>query len=88
MTGAAIGFSDCYGCKKPFSFDIDTVPSVDVDPDTMVPPDVDPDTRETLPEPRPVERVVKMPVCPECVSKVNAIRADRGLPPLWRVPSA
>lgn len=76
----------CYVHGGIFEFDPDRVLSVMVDPVTNRPPDVDAEgnTIELSMEDfrAAVDRAVKKPVCPDCVEKLNATRARRGLGPL------
>jgi hypothetical protein len=59
------GYAPCWACHQPFWFDVDTVPSVPIDPATNLPPDLGG---------TPPERAVRRPICPECQDYVTAKR--------------
>ena len=65
---AAIG--PCFGCKRRFAFDPDTVNSIPIDPDNGLPPDMGGDPA----------KAVKQPVCPDCIEAANAQRRKDGRP--------
>jgi hypothetical protein len=72
-----VALGRCFTCGQPFSFDPDTVPSVLIDPTTNLPPDIG----HTDPA-----DAVKQPVCPTCVTQVNAVRRSEGKAAAWRQP--
>lgn len=83
---ATIGLSPCWLCKRVFEFDLDTVPSIIIDPATDLPPDLDADSTQVVPDPAAVARSVKQPICPRCVRGFNARRRELGLPVVWAEP--
>lgn len=68
-----IALGTCYTCGNPFSFNVDTVPSVHVDKVT----------RAVLEEGSDTHNSIKLPVCPACVKVINAKREAKGLPIRW-----
>ena len=77
-----MGVAACFVCQRVFTFDIDTVLTVWIDPLTGAPPDAVPfDAASQDAVDAAVARSVQRPICPECTVKLNAERAKLGLPP-------
>lgn len=70
-----IGTAPCFICGQPFTFDVETVVSVWIDPQTNRPPDVNVFNERITPDPAAVERAVQRPICPEDVQTLR----ERGL---------
>lgn len=66
-------YGPCFACKRPFTFNPHTVPSISIDPANGKPPDLGGNP----------EAAVRQPICPSCARLANEGRAARGLP-LWR----
>lgn len=72
--GRVFAFGECCLCEREFAFDVNTVPSLWLDPETELPPDIG----NTAPE-----YARRQPVCPDCVQRFNDRRAKLGLPLAW-----
>ena len=85
MSGAAVGIGPCWLCGRHFEFDLDTVPSVMIDPVTNRPADVAADGTRVAPDPDAVARSTKQALCPQCVCGINRRRVELGMEPAWPV---
>ena len=76
--GYLFAFGPCWSCGRPFTFDPDRVPSIPIDPGTNLPSDMggDPD------------RVVRQPICRDCVALANNNRIRDHLDPIIILPGA
>jgi hypothetical protein len=61
----------CYGCKRTFGFDAQSVTTYLIDPDTGLPPGMTVFGTARDPAPESVARSVREPVCPACVEKAK-----------------
>lgn len=68
--GVAFCMGACFGCKRTFCFDPQSVPSLAIDPVTGKTPDLGGDPG----------RAVRQPLCPDCCKAANIERAKVGLP--------
>jgi hypothetical protein len=82
--GFMVAMATCYGCKRVFEFDPDTVTTILIDPATGLPPDVDADGNRRPAPTCPDEACRRDVVCPDCVKRANEDprRAELGLPPI------
>ncbi|GAA0360074.1 hypothetical protein GCM10009530_06720 [Microbispora corallina] len=83
----------CYGCKRRFRFDPDTVTMFLVDPETNLPPGMSPLGSRREPTPEALARSVKLPVCPACVERAKRVLEAGTDPrppefPVWHRPSS
>ena len=76
--GQLFAFGPCWSCGRAFTFHPDLVPSLPIDPATNLPSDMggDPD------------RVVRQPICQDCVDRANDKRRRDGRPLIVVIPGA
>ena len=88
MSGGYFVVGPCYACGQVFTFNPVLVPSLPIDPQTRLPLDVTADGRPKPIDPDAQARAIKQPVCESCITKVNAARMERSLPPFEVLPGA
>lgn len=74
MSGYVFVMGVCYGCRHPFSFNPNLVPSLTIKNGKQVTPGTPGSARE--------------PFCQSCITKANVVRSKNGLSPLVIHPDA
>ncbi|GAA4054599.1 hypothetical protein [Nonomuraea soli] len=67
----------CYSCKRTFGYQPSTVMMIEVDPETGLLPGMSVTGRFRDPSPEVLARVVKQPVCQECVDRAKRFAQAR-----------
>lgn len=68
------GIAGCYSCGRSFTFCLECVTVVAVDPTTNRPPDVDTHGEVCTPDPDAMARTVARPLCVPCTTLANTVR--------------
>jgi hypothetical protein len=80
MTGAYFATAPCAFCQRVFMFDPERVPSIPANAWRIA--------EITTEGGEPPEPSAKVPICADCLAKINALRMQEGFEPITPLPGA